>query len=76
MLRQARKDLVINLIKTQYSFLAFIDHTIGLAPLRTLPFKGDNWSGCSRIARFGSAYFVVARGRKAPPAVSIARSAR
>jgi hypothetical protein len=35
---------VINFIKTQYSFLTFIDHTIGLACFRTLPFKGDNHS--------------------------------
>ena len=35
---QPRKDLVINFIKTQYSLLAFIDHTIGLAPRGTLPF--------------------------------------
>jgi hypothetical protein len=41
---QSRKDLVINFIKTQYSFLTFIDHTIGLACFRTLPFKGDNHS--------------------------------
>jgi hypothetical protein len=42
MVGQPRKDLVINFIKTQYSFLTFIDHTIGLACFRTLPFKGDN----------------------------------
>ena len=41
---QPRKDLVINFIKTQYSLLTFIDHTIGLAPPGTLPFKGDNHS--------------------------------
>ena len=44
MVGQPRKDLVINFIKTQYSFLTFIDHTIGLACFRTLPFKGDNHS--------------------------------
>jgi len=38
MVRQPRKDLVINFVKTQYSLLAFIDHTIGLAPRWTLPF--------------------------------------
>ena len=44
MVGQPRKDLVINFIKTQYSFLTFIDHTIGLACSRTLLFKGDNHS--------------------------------
>jgi len=37
MVCQARKDLVINFVKTQYSLLAFIDHTIGLAPLGPYP---------------------------------------
>jgi hypothetical protein len=41
---QPRKDLVINFVKTQYSILAFIEHTIGLARSGTLPFQGDNHS--------------------------------
>src|SRR5215213_335624 len=51
MVTQPRKDLVINLIKTQYSFLTFVDHTIGLACFRTLPFKGDNHSAEAAQAR-------------------------
>ena len=39
---KSRKDLVIYFIKTQYSLLGFVDHTIGLALTRTLPFKGDD----------------------------------
>ena len=39
---KARKDLVVNLIKTQQTLLAFVDHTIGLAPFGPLPFKSDN----------------------------------
>ena len=45
MVGKTRKDLVINFIKTQHTLLAFVDHTIGLAPLRALPFKSDN--GCA-----------------------------
>jgi len=41
---EPRKDLVIDFIKTQYSLLGFVDHTIGLALARPLPFKGDNHS--------------------------------
>jgi hypothetical protein len=42
MVGKTRKDLVINFIKTQQTLLAFVDHTIGLAPFRPLPFKSDN----------------------------------
>jgi len=42
MIGEARKDLVINFVKTQQTLLPFVDHTIGLAPSRPLRFKGDN----------------------------------